>query len=68
MSTLELPPSDDALRDLREVSTFQADEGQLVGRDPREVPLETLALYHREKKSSQGPSSAMLRLLLWCGE
>jgi hypothetical protein len=49
MSTFELHPSDDALRDLREVSTFQADEGQLVGRDPREVSSATLALYHREK-------------------
>jgi hypothetical protein len=49
MSTFELPPSEDALRDLREVSPFPADEGQLVGRDPREVRSGTLALYHREK-------------------
>src|SRR5262245_47745213 len=49
MSTLELPPFDDALRDLREASPFPGDEGELVGRDPREVPSETLALHHREK-------------------
>jgi hypothetical protein len=49
MSTFELPPSEDALRDLREISPSHGDEGELVGRDPREVPSETLSLYHREK-------------------
>jgi hypothetical protein len=49
MSTFELPPSDAALRDLCEISPFPVDEGELVGRDPLEVPSEILALYHREK-------------------
>jgi hypothetical protein len=40
---------ENALRDLREMSPFQADGGELVGRDPREVPSEIPALYHREK-------------------
>jgi hypothetical protein len=38
-----------ALRDLRQVSPYEGDEGELIGKDPREVPSETLALYHREK-------------------
>jgi hypothetical protein len=49
MTTFELPPSSDALRDLREVSPFPGDEGELIGRDPREVSSEILALYQREK-------------------
>ena len=49
MSTFESPPSNAALTDLREISPFPVDEGALIGRDPRKVPLEILALYHREK-------------------
>jgi hypothetical protein len=49
MSTFEPPPSDDALRDLREPSPFPSDGGHLIGKHPREVPSEILALYHREK-------------------
>ena len=49
VSTFEPPPSDDALRDLREVSPYQADGGELIGKDPREVPSEILSLYHSEK-------------------
>ena len=40
---------EEALRDLREVSPFRADGGELIGRDPRETPSEILAQYHREK-------------------
>jgi len=47
MTTFEAPPSADALRDLREPSPYPGDEGELVGRDPREVPLAILSLYHR---------------------
>ena len=48
MSTFEFGPTEDALRDLRQVSPFPGDEGELVGKDPREVTSDILALYHRE--------------------
>ncbi len=48
MSAFEPPPSQDALRDLRQISPFPGDEGQLVGKDPREVPSGILSRYHRE--------------------
>jgi hypothetical protein len=48
MSTFEAPPSADALRDLRELSPFPGDEGELIGRDPREVSPEILSIYHME--------------------
>ena len=46
--TFEDPPSADALRDLRQISPFPSDGGELIGKDPREVPLGILALYHNE--------------------
>ena len=49
MSTFESGPSENARRDLLEASGEKADAGELVGRDPREVPSGLLALYHREK-------------------
>ena len=49
MSTFESKPSDSALRALTEASGEKTDAGELVGRDPREVPLGLLARYHREK-------------------
>jgi hypothetical protein len=49
MTTFESGPTEDALRDLRQLSPFPGDGGELVGKDPREVPSEILALYHREK-------------------
>jgi hypothetical protein len=49
MSTFEPPPSEAALRDLLATSEDKADGGELVGRDPREVPSEILSRYHREK-------------------
>jgi hypothetical protein len=49
MSTFESPTSQDALHDLREPSPFPADEGELIGKDPRKVSPEILALYHTEK-------------------
>jgi hypothetical protein len=49
MSTFEASPSDAALRDLRELSPFPGDEGELIGKDPRQVSPEILALYHSEK-------------------
>jgi hypothetical protein len=60
MSTFE--SSEDALRDLRE-----NDEGELVGKDPRKVSPEILALYHSEKKSTEGHSGTLPRLLLRSG-
>jgi hypothetical protein len=48
MSTFESPPSVDALRDLRQIP-FPVDEGELIGKHPREVPSEILALYHSER-------------------
>ena len=49
MSTIETPPSESALKELREPSTFSGDEGELVGKDPRKLSGETLSLYFRAK-------------------
>ena len=49
MSTFEPAPSEDALRDLRTVSVEPGDGGELIGADPRKVPLPILSLYHRAK-------------------
>ena len=49
MSTFETGPTAAALRDLRQLSPFPGDGGELIGKDPREVPLEILSLYHGEK-------------------
>jgi hypothetical protein len=49
MSTFENGPTEAALADLREVSPFPADDGELVGKDPREAPLEILSRYHQAK-------------------
>jgi hypothetical protein len=48
MSTFESGPTE-ALRDLRQPSPFPGDGGELIGKDPREVPLRILSLYHRAK-------------------
>jgi hypothetical protein len=48
MGTFEAGPSEAALRDLRCVSARPEDGGQLVGADPRDVPLAILSRYHRE--------------------
>ena len=49
MTTFERPPSDDALRDLCEISPYAGDEGELICKHPGEVSPEILAQYHREK-------------------
>jgi hypothetical protein len=49
MSAFESGPTEAALRDLRQLSQFPGDGGELIGKDPREVPSEILALYHRER-------------------
>jgi len=36
-------------RDLGRPRKVLADEGELVGKNPRELPSETLALYHGKK-------------------
>jgi hypothetical protein len=48
-STFEPCPSEAALQDLREVSPFPTDGGELIGKDPRKVPLPILSRYHSEK-------------------
>ncbi len=48
MTTFEAPPSEAALRDLRQPSPYPGDEGELIGKDPREVPLAILSIYHME--------------------
>jgi hypothetical protein len=37
-------------RDLLEISAFQADEGELIGKHPSEVPAEILSLNFRAQK------------------
>jgi hypothetical protein len=49
MTTFEAHPSEAVLRDLRQPSPFPGDEGELIGKDPREVPLGILSRYHGEK-------------------
>jgi hypothetical protein len=48
MSTFDPGPTDDALRDLRQPSPYPSDEGELIGKDPKDVPLPILSHYHRE--------------------
>src|SRR4029077_11740004 len=48
MSTFEAGPTDDALRDLRQLSPYPGDGGELIGKDPKDVPLPILSHYHRE--------------------
>ena len=63
MSTFEAGPTDDALRDLRQISPYPGDGGELIGRDPKDVPLPILSRYHRE----QNPLKALrLRCLECC--
>ena len=49
-------------RELFEISPYQADGGELVGRIPTEVPSEILARYHRE----QNPLKAIRASCLDC--
>ena len=49
MSTFESGPSESALSDLRQLSPFPGDGGELIGKHPDEVPLEILSRYHGEK-------------------
>jgi hypothetical protein len=49
MSTFEGQPTQEARDALLEVSGDRADGGELVGRDPREVPLGILSRYHQGK-------------------
>ena len=45
MTTFEAPPSEAALRDLRQPSPYPGDEGELIGK----VPLAILSIYHMER-------------------
>jgi hypothetical protein len=49
MSTFEPGPTDEALAALTEASGDKIDEGQLVGKHPRDMPPEILSRYHGEK-------------------
>ena len=49
MGTFENGPSEAALRDLRQISPFPSDGGELIGKHPGEVPLPILSRYHGEK-------------------
>lgn len=49
MSTFETAPSGEARKALLATSKDAADEGELVGRDPRQVPSEILSLYYGER-------------------
>jgi hypothetical protein len=62
MSTFENRPTEDALRDLRQPSPFPGDGGELIGRDPREVPLAILSRHHRAKS----PQKAIRERCLDC--
>ena len=46
--TFEPGPSEAALCNLRQISPYPADEGELIGKHPSEVPLPILSRYHRE--------------------
>jgi hypothetical protein len=48
MSTFENGPTAEALADLLQPSPFPADAGELIGKDPREVPAGILSRWHRE--------------------
>ena len=68
MSTFEAPSSEAAHRDLLAISKEKSGGGKLVGRDPRNVPLQILSLYHSEKNPLRVLSSTVSGLLLWCCE
>ena len=68
MSTFESGPSDSALADLRQLSPFPGDGGELIGKHPDEVPLRDSLPLPRGEKSAEGPSGAMSRLLLRSAE
>src|SRR6478752_4070264 len=46
--TFEAGPTEDALRNLRQISPYPGDGGELIGKDPKDVPLPILSRYHRE--------------------
>jgi hypothetical protein len=50
-------------RDLLEISPFQADEGELIGKHPSEVPTEILPEF-QGAESSESHSGEVSRLLL----
>ena len=54
--------TDDRRQALLEISPFGSDGGQLVGKDPRDVPSEILSRYHRE----QNPLKALRARCLDC--
>jgi hypothetical protein len=62
MSTFEPGPSKDALRDLQQISPYPGDGGELIGRDPKDVPLPILSRYHGE----QNPLKALRARCLDC--
>jgi hypothetical protein len=49
MGTFENGPTEAALRDLRQLSPFPEDGGELIGKDLREVPLPSLSRYDGER-------------------
>jgi hypothetical protein len=51
-------------RDLLEISPFQSDEGQLIGKHPSDVPLGNYGPEFQVAKTSQGHSGEVSRLLL----
>lgn len=54
--------TDDCRQALLEISPFGSDGGELVGKDPRDVPSEILSRYHRE----QNPLRALRARCLDC--
>jgi hypothetical protein len=51
-------------RDFLEISPFQADEGELIGKHPSDVPSETLSLKFRAQNPLKAHSGEVSRLLL----
>jgi hypothetical protein len=49
-------------RDFLEISPYQADEGELIGKHPRDVPSQTLSLNFR----AQNPTKAIREKCLDC--
>ena len=64
MATFETGPTAEALVDLRQPSPFPGDEGELIGKDPREVPLPDSVPLAQGSEPAEGHSGAMPRLLL----
>jgi hypothetical protein len=48
MGTFDSGPTESALRDLLEPSPYPVDEGELIGKDPRNIPPGILSVYHTE--------------------